>query len=75
MSTFSRNLFLGGDGKVLGLLRSVLLAVESNFQPANVSGASDALHAFLHTLCIYFTKRLHLERYNKKWTTKVPEDR
>ena len=65
----------GGDGRVLGLLRRVFLAVQSNFQPANVSPSSDVLHAFVSTLCFYFSRRLHLERHNRKWTTKVPEER
>ncbi len=47
---------------MLSILKRVFLAIESNFQPANTSGASADLFAFITTLSIYFTKRVHLER-------------
>ena len=47
----------------------------SYYHPANMNNSSEQLHVFIASLCNHFIDRLHLERHNKKWETKVPEDR
>jgi len=64
----------GGRGLVLAYVRRLLVALESYYQPANLSQASDVLHVFVHTLCLYFVRRVHMERHNRKWPCKTPEE-
>ena len=47
----------------------------SYYHPANLNNSSEQLHVFIASLCNHFIDRLHLERHNKKWETKVPEER
>ena len=53
-------------------LGKMLKAIESYFHPANVTGATDGIHLFVSLLCTFFTRRIHLERYNTKWPSKTP---
>ena len=55
-------------------LGKMLLAIESYFHPANVTGATDGLHLFVSLLCTFFVRRVHLERHNTKWTSKTPPE-
>ena len=41
------------------------------YHPANSNNSSELLHVFISCLCTYFVDRVHIERYNKKWETKV----
>ena len=50
----------------------MLRAIRSYFHPANINNSSEQLHSFISSLCTHFIDRLHLERYNKKWETKIP---
>ena len=53
-------------------LTNMLRAIRSYFHPANINNSSDQLHGFISSLCTHFIDRLHLERHNKKWETKIP---
>ena len=53
-------------------LTNMLGAIRSYFHPANINNSSEQLHGFISSLCSHFIDRLHLERYNKKWETKIP---
>ena len=50
----------------------MLRAIRSYFHPANINNSSEQLHSFISSLCTHFIDRLHLERHNKKWETKIP---
>ena len=48
-----------------------LHTVQSYFQPVNSNDSSDLLHVFVASLCTCFVDRVHAERHNLKWETKV----
>jgi proteasome activator subunit 4 len=66
---------LGGGGPSQAHLDTLLGALQSYYHPANSNGSSELLHVFISCLCTYLVDRVHLERYNKKWETKVPPDK
>ena len=63
------------DGLVFDYLERFCRAIESYYQPANFNRSSESLHAFLSSLCVHFVHRVHIERYNKKWKPKTPEEK
>ena len=70
---------MNGNGKaaedpVQKRLDKMLGAIESYFHPANINIASEGLHLFISLLCTFFVRRVHLERYNKKWNLKTPPE-
>jgi len=66
---------LGPDSNSQSHLTSLLVALQSYYQPANSNNSSELLHVFISCLSTYMVDRVHLERYNKKWETKVPPDK
>ena len=62
---------VGGGSQSQAFLTSLLGALQSYYHPANSNNSSELLHVFISCLCTYFVDRVHLERYNKKWETKV----
>jgi len=66
---------LGGGSTSQSHLSSLLGAVQSYYHPANSNNSSELLHVFISCLCTYFLDRVHLERHNTKWVTKVPPDK
>ena len=62
---------LGPDSESQEHLNSLLVALQSYYHPANSNNSSELLHVFISCLCTYFVDRVHIERYNKKWETKV----
>ena len=52
-------------------LSRLLVALQSYFQPVNSNDSSDLLHVFVASLCTCFVDRVHAERHNLKWETKV----
>ena len=62
---------LGPDSESQDHLNSLLVALQSYYHPANSNNSSELLHVFISCLCTYFVDRVHIERYNKKWETKV----
>jgi len=66
---------IGGGSSSQGHLDRLLVALESYYHPANANGASDSLHNFVSLLCHFFIKRVHVERYNDKWPSRVAEDK
>ena len=66
---------LGPGSSSQSHLTSMLRAIRSYYHPANLNNSSEQLHVFISSLCTHFIDRLHLERHNKKWETKVPLDK
>ena len=66
---------LGGRSSSQTHLSSLLGAIQSYYHPANSNNSSELLHVLISGLCTYFVDRVHLERHNKKWVTKIPPDK
>lgn len=66
---------LGPDSSTQSHLSIMLRAIRSYYHPANLNNSSDQLHVFISNLCTHFIDRLHLERYNTKWVTKIPQEK
>lgn len=66
---------LGGGSSSQQHLTSMLGAIQSYYHPANSNASSEQLHIFISSLCTHFVDRLHLERHNNKWQTKIPPDK
>lgn len=66
---------LGGGSPSQAHLQTLLTALQSYYHPANSNSASELLHVFISCLCTFFVDRVHLERFNTKWESKVPSDK
>ena len=57
-------------------LNKMILAMESYFEPVNSAKlnyhTANNLHQFISVLCDRFIRRLHIERYDKKWSCHSP---
>jgi len=66
---------VGGGSSSQAYLTTLLLALQSYYHPANSNSSSELLHVFISCLCTYFVDRVHLERHNRKWVSKVAADK